>query len=79
MRSSLNYSGNYVFDGLGSGRIALPAVATYTVVRFLIRDHVSPGRLAASGYGANHPLTSNASADGRARNRRVEIVLTRQN
>jgi chemotaxis protein MotB len=44
----------------------------------LIRDHVAPGRLAASGYGANHPLTTNASADGRARNRRVEIVLTRQ-
>jgi chemotaxis protein MotB len=49
------------------------------VVRFLIRDHVAPGRLAASGYGAMHPLTTNATAPGRSRNRRVEIVLTRQN
>jgi chemotaxis protein MotB len=49
------------------------------VVRFFIRDHVAPGRLGASGYGAMHPLTSNASAAGRSRNRRVEIVLTRQN
>ena len=57
----------------------LSAARATAVVRFLIRDHVAPGRLAASGYGANHPLTSNASADGRARNRRVEIVLTRQN
>jgi chemotaxis protein MotB len=48
------------------------------VVRFLIRDHVAPGRLGASGYGAMHPLTSNATAAGRSRNRRVEIVLTRQ-
>jgi chemotaxis protein MotB len=48
------------------------------VVRFLIRDHVAPGRLAASGYGAMHPLTTNATPDGRSRNRRVEIVLTRQ-
>ena len=35
------------------------------------------GRLAASGYGAQHPIATNATADGRARNRRVEIVLTR--
>jgi chemotaxis protein MotB len=48
------------------------------VVRFFIRDHVAPGRLAASGYGAMHPITTNATADGRARNRRVEIVLTRE-
>jgi chemotaxis protein MotB len=48
------------------------------VVRFLIRDHVAPGRLAASGYGAMHPLTTNTTPDGRSRNRRVEIVLARQ-
>ena len=48
------------------------------VVRFFIRDHVAPGRLAASGYGAMHPLTTNATPAGRSRNRRVEIVLTRE-
>jgi chemotaxis protein MotB len=56
----------------------LSAARATAVVRFFIRDHVSPGRLSASGYGAMHPLTTNATADGRARNRRVEIVLTRQ-
>jgi chemotaxis protein MotB len=48
------------------------------VVRFFIRDHVPPGRLGAAGYGAMHPLTTNATPNGRSRNRRVEIVLTRQ-
>jgi chemotaxis protein MotB len=48
------------------------------VVRFFIRDHVAPGRLAASGYGAMHPITTNATPTGRSHNRRVEIVLTRQ-
>jgi chemotaxis protein MotB len=57
----------------------LSAARATAVVRFFIRDHVGAGRLAASGYGAMHPLTTNATADGRARNRRVEIVLTRQN
>ena len=56
----------------------LSAARATAVVRFFIRDHVAPGRLAAAGYGAMHPLTSNATAAGRSRNRRVEIVLTRQ-
>jgi chemotaxis protein MotB len=56
----------------------LSAARATTVVRYFIRDHVAPGRLAASGYGAMHPLTTNATAAGRSRNRRVEIVLTRQ-
>jgi chemotaxis protein MotB len=55
----------------------LSAGRATAVVRYFIRDHVAPGRLAASGYGAMHPLTTNATAAGRARNRRVEIVLTR--
>jgi chemotaxis protein MotB len=56
----------------------LSAARATAVVRFFIRDHVAAGRLAASGYGAMHPLTTNATAAGRARNRRVEIVLARQ-
>jgi chemotaxis protein MotB len=55
----------------------LSAARATTVVRYFIRDHVAPGRLAASGYGAMHPLTTNATATGRSRNRRVEIVLAR--
>ncbi len=47
------------------------------VVRFLEEQaHVSPKRLVASGYGSFHPLASNASPAGRARNRRIEILLT---
>jgi chemotaxis protein MotB len=66
---------------IGSGQFPsnweLSAGRATAVVRYFIRDHVAPGRLAASGYGAMHPLTTNATAAGRARNRRVEIVLTR--
>lgn len=34
-------------------------------------------RVSAAGYGEQRPVASNADADGRARNRRVEIHLTR--
>ena len=55
----------------------LSAGRATAVVRFLIREHVAPGRLSAAGYGAMHPLTTNDTAVGRSRNRRVEIVLSR--
>jgi chemotaxis protein MotB len=48
-----------------------------TVVRFLSGHGVSPGRLTATGYADQHPIASDDTANGRARNRRVEIVLQR--
>jgi chemotaxis protein MotB len=50
-----------------------------TVVRYLISKGVNRQRLGAVGYADLHPLASNATAAGRARNRRVEIVLQRIN
>ena len=50
-----------------------------TVVRYLIAQGVNRERLGAVGYADLHPLASNATAAGRAKNRRVEIVLQRIN
>jgi chemotaxis protein MotB len=47
------------------------------VVRFMIDRRVRAERFGAAGYADLHPLASNATAAGRARNRRVEIVLQR--
>ncbi|HEX4806294.1 MAG TPA: flagellar motor protein MotB [Conexibacter sp.] len=47
------------------------------VVRWLIGRGLPSRRFAAAGYADLHPLASNATAAGRARNRRVEIVLQR--
>jgi chemotaxis protein MotB len=46
------------------------------VVDFLIsRGGVAPERLSAAGYSYYHPRASNDTAPGRARNRRVDIVV----
>jgi chemotaxis protein MotB len=49
------------------------------VVRYLISQGVNANRLGAAGYAALHPIASNATAAGRALNRRVEIVFERLN
>jgi chemotaxis protein MotB len=56
---------------LSTGRAA-------SVVRALIKDGVGRSRLGAAGYAAEHPVATNGTERGRRRNRRVEIVLTRQ-
>jgi chemotaxis protein MotB len=50
-----------------------------SVVRYLISSGISENRLSAAGYADLHPIASNATTDGRGRNRRVEIVFQRIN
>ena len=45
-------------------------------VRKLLAGTVQPDRLSAEGRAETEPVADNGSADGRARNRRVEILLT---
>lgn len=47
-----------------------------SVSRILIRYGVSSSRITYSGRGMSEPITSNATAAGRATNRRVEVVIT---
>jgi chemotaxis protein MotB len=45
------------------------------VVRALEASGMPPERLSAQGFGPHQPIASNADPSGRARNRRIEIVL----
>jgi chemotaxis protein MotB len=55
----------------------LSADRATVVLRYLAAHGVAEPRLSAAGYADLHPLASNATAAGRARNRRVDIVLDR--
>lgn len=55
----------------------LSAARAGSVVRMLAADGVDPSRLAAVGYGEFQPVASNATPEGRARNRRVVLVVSR--
>jgi chemotaxis protein MotB len=51
------------------------ARATEMVRLFITRYGFRPERLSAAGYGEYHPVASNATPEGRAKNRRVDIVI----
>ena len=45
------------------------------VVDYLIKKGVSPSLISAEGMGETNPVASNATAEGRAQNRRIEVTL----
>lgn len=47
-----------------------------SVARYLISRGVSSARIQTQGMGESHPVADNATAEGRALNRRVEIKIT---
>jgi chemotaxis protein MotB len=50
------------------------ARASAVVARF-IEQRVDPRRLSAAGYSEFHPRATNGTADGRASNRRVDVIV----
>lgn len=51
------------------------ARATEIIEMFVTRYNFEPARLAAAGYAEYHPVDSNSTPEGRAHNRRVDIVV----
>jgi chemotaxis protein MotB len=51
------------------------ARSTELVRLLIVRYQFSPERLSAAGYAEYHPIASNETAQGRAQNRRVDIVI----
>ena len=49
-----------------------------SVMQYLISQGVKPDMVSAHGYGEADPVASNATKEGRAQNRRVEIALAGQ-
>jgi chemotaxis protein MotB len=55
--------------------LELSSQRAMSVARYLIQKGVAENRIGATGYGSARPLTSNSTASGKQKNRRVEIVV----
>jgi len=53
----------------------LSAARASSVVRLFAASGVAEARLSVVGYGPNRPVTSNDTPEGRARNRRVTVLI----
>lgn len=66
-------------DSIGSRAInkRLSQKRAEAVVSYLVGRGVSPKRMRAVGYGEENPVADNKTIEGRAQNRRVEILRTK--
>jgi len=55
----------------------LSAARAASVVRYFSQRGVNPAQLAAVGYGEYHPVADNDTEDGRSRNRRIALVISK--
>jgi chemotaxis protein MotB len=53
----------------------LSAARAINVARYLQKQAINPATLSAAGFGEFKPVADNATVEGRAKNRRIEIVL----
>jgi chemotaxis protein MotB len=56
--------------------LELSSARADAVVRYLVSKGVPQGIISAQGFGDSRPVASNDTPQGRAKNRRVEIVIT---
>ncbi|MFC0169721.1 OmpA family protein [Pseudoduganella danionis] len=59
--------------GARESNLALSLARAEAVRRYLGEKGIAPAQIQVSGQGPDHPVAENTSADGRARNRRIEF------
>ncbi|MCH8117088.1 MAG: OmpA family protein [Proteobacteria bacterium] len=65
-------------DGSAANNLGLSERRANTVRDFLVRAGASAANLSARGYGEARPIADNATAEGKAMNRRVELRILRR-
>lgn len=63
-------------DRAGRGEWTQSTERANNVVRMLKDNKIDPARLTSAGQGQYSPIADNSTAEGRAQNRRTEIILT---
>jgi uncharacterized repeat protein (TIGR01451 family) len=71
----LRVEGHTDDQGRAAANLSLSERRARRVLQLLVEHGIDPGRLEAHGYGGSRPVAGNATAVGRAANRRVELVF----
>lgn len=72
---SLKLAGHTDNTGSMQTNLRLSKERAEAVKAYLVSRGANPSRIEATGYGPNQPIATNATAEGRQQNRRVEFTL----
>jgi chemotaxis protein MotB len=61
---------------ISSTNVGINFCRSTTIIRVLTEGKLDPARITAAGHGEYFPIADNKTKDGRAKNRRTEIILT---
>lgn len=75
---SISLDGHTDNRGSAEANLQLSKKRVMSVVRYLVSNGVEGRRLKPYGYGESAPIVSNATPEGRARNRRIEVDIVAQ-
>lgn len=73
--TTVDVAGHADSTGSDEHNMALSQRRADSVAQALIANGVQPVRVVAVGFGESRPIATNDTAEGRAKNRRVEIKL----
>ena len=76
--TKIQVSGYTDNTGNPNSNLNLSLQRAQSVANYLSAQGVSPSRISSIGYGDRNPVASNATAEGKALNRRVEINIYQQ-
>lgn len=65
--------------GYPAGELKVSRDRAYAIAEALTKRGIDPGRFICKGNGASNPVASNATPEGKALNRRVEITILERN
>jgi outer membrane protein OmpA-like peptidoglycan-associated protein len=71
----IEISGHTDKTGTESLNLILSEARAKTIVEYLVECGIDSSRINFKGYGSSQPIADNASAEGRAKNRRVEFKI----
>lgn len=71
----IEISGHTDLTGTEPLNLTLSQSRAKTVVEYLVQNGIDRSRITFKGYGSSQPIADNASASGRAKNRRVEFKI----
>lgn len=76
--TKIQVSGYTDNTGNPNSNLNLSLQRAQSVANYLSAQGVSPSRISSIGYGDRNPVASNATSEGKALNRRVEIKIFQQ-